>query len=80
MYCTVGPNAKSEKWSSVDLFMSYTQSLKGYSHKNKQSGSAVHVCKHKTSTSDKGADLCRSALLANQHGGYDRCVQREQAE
>lgn len=52
---------------------------KGYSHKNKQSCATVHVGKHKTSTTDKGAEHhCRSALLANQHGGYDRHVQSRQ--
>lgn len=58
--------------------MSHAQTLKkGYSHKNKQSRSPVHVCKHETSTTDKGAER-GSTLFANQHRGCDRRVQGRQ--
>lgn len=69
---------QNEKSSSLDPFMSHAQTLKkGYSHKNKQSRSPVHVRKHKTSTTDKGAER-GSTLFANQHRGCDRRVQGRQ--
>lgn len=77
IYTVVAQNDKMRNVAHLTPLCPMPRLWKGYSHKNKQSCSPVHVCKHKTSTTDKGTD-CRSTPLANQRGGYERRVHNKQ--
>lgn len=70
----MGQNEKSRR---LDPFISHAHTLKTDIATKTNNHTLLYVYKHETSTTDKGAER-GSTLLANQHRGYEHCVQGEQ--